>query len=305
VLDASSDCASRQSHTRVLVEMSATQIENGLFRERHWRDTVVAFHHRNEFLHTLSVGLLALDESGSILAANQAARASLHGLPLSPGQPFSEVFRTRISDFIGESRRSERQRLQDVVGSTYVARVESPQVSPMLRAVSTPRPRAERAHPTEFVAIDPTVAAIVRQTEAAARRKMPILIRGETGTGKEQLARHAHRASGRTGAFVAINCAALPESLVESELFGYSEGAFTGARKGGAVGLFRQADGGTYAALLCTQCNKNITLEQEPLAVADAFGEGSSVLSLIASPKPPKTERKKSFAEAGPDDQTM
>ena len=105
VLDASSDCVSRQSHTRVLVEMSATQIENGLFRERHRRDIVVAFHNRSEFLHTLSVGLLALDESGSILAANQAARASLHGLPLSPGQPFSEVFRTHISDFIGESRR--------------------------------------------------------------------------------------------------------------------------------------------------------------------------------------------------------
>ena len=69
--------------------------------------------------------------------------------------------------------------------------------------------------------------------------------------------------------------------------------------------MFRQADGSTYAALVCTQCNKTITLEQEPLAVADAFGEGSSVLSLIASPNPPKTERKKSFAEAGPDDQTM
>ena len=245
VLDASSDCVSRQSHTRVLVEMSATQIENGLFRERHRRDIVVAFHHRSEFLHTLSVGLLALDESGSILAANQAARASLHGLPLSPGQPFSEVFRTRISDFIGKGRVSERQRLQDVVGSTYVARVESPQFSLMQRAVLAPMPPAQQLRSTEFVAIDPTVAAIVRQTEAAARRKMPILIRGETGTGKEQLARHAHRASGRTGAFVAINCAALPESLVESELFGYSEGAFTGARKGGAVGLFRQADGGT------------------------------------------------------------
>jgi sigma-54 dependent transcriptional regulator, acetoin dehydrogenase operon transcriptional activator AcoR len=61
VLDASCDCVSRQSHTRVLVEMSATQIENGLFRERHWRDIVVAFHNRSEFLHTLSVGLLALD----------------------------------------------------------------------------------------------------------------------------------------------------------------------------------------------------------------------------------------------------
>jgi transcriptional regulator with PAS, ATPase and Fis domain len=74
---------------------------------------------------------------------------------------------------------------------------------------------------------------------------MPILICGETGTGKEELARHAHRASGRAGSFVAINCAALPETLIESELFGYSEGAFTGARKGGSAGLFKQADGGT------------------------------------------------------------
>ncbi|HVD84796.1 MAG TPA: sigma 54-interacting transcriptional regulator, partial [Bradyrhizobium sp.] len=76
-------------------------------------------------------------------------------------------------------------------------------------------------------------------------RKMPILIRGETGTGKEQLARHAHAASGRTGAFVPVNCAALPESLIEAELFGYADGAFTGARRGGAVGLVKEADGGT------------------------------------------------------------
>jgi hypothetical protein len=69
--------------------------------------------------------------------------------------------------------------------------------------------------------------------------------------------------------------------------------------------MFRQADGGTYAGLVCTQCNKTITLEQEPLAAADQFGEGANVLSLIGSPKPPKAERKKSFAEAGPDDQTM
>lgn len=74
---------------------------------------------------------------------------------------------------------------------------------------------------------------------------MPILIRGETGTGKEQLARHAHAASGRTGAFVPVNCAALPESLIEAELFGYADGAFTGARRGGATGLIREADGGT------------------------------------------------------------
>jgi transcriptional regulator of acetoin/glycerol metabolism len=98
---------------------------------------------------------------------------------------------------------------------------------------------------SSFIARDPTVRAIVRQVETASARKMPILIRGETGTGKEQLARHAHAASGRTGSFVPVNCAALPESLIEAELFGYADGAFTGARCGGAVGLVKEADGGT------------------------------------------------------------
>jgi transcriptional regulator of acetoin/glycerol metabolism len=98
---------------------------------------------------------------------------------------------------------------------------------------------------SSFIARDPTVRAIIRQVETAAARKMPILIRGETGTGKEQLARHAHAASGRTGAFVPVNCAALPESLIEAELFGYADGAFTGARRGGAIGLVKEADGGT------------------------------------------------------------
>lgn len=68
---------------------------------------------------------------------------------------------------------------------------------------------------------------------------------------------------------------------------------------------FRQADGGAYAALVCSVCNKNITLEQEPLAAADQFGEGSHILSLIGSPKPPKSERKKPFSESGPDDPTL
>jgi transcriptional regulator of acetoin/glycerol metabolism len=98
---------------------------------------------------------------------------------------------------------------------------------------------------SSFVARDPTVRAIVRQVETAAVRKMPILIRGETGTGKEQLARHAHATSRRTGAFVPVNCAALPESLIEAELFGYASGAFTDARRDGAIGLVQEADGGT------------------------------------------------------------
>ena len=69
--------------------------------------------------------------------------------------------------------------------------------------------------------------------------------------------------------------------------------------------MFRQPDGGAYAALVCTVCNKNITLEQEPLADANKFGDGSHILNLLGSPKPPKTERPKSFDDASSDDPTL
>ncbi|PLU64762.1 sigma-54-dependent Fis family transcriptional regulator, partial [Sinorhizobium medicae] len=72
-----------------------------------------------------------------------------------------------------------------------------------------------------------------------------ILVQGETGTGKEHLARAIHEGSGLKGQFVAINCAAIPEQLIESELFGYLPGAFTGASAKGRKGLIEQADGGT------------------------------------------------------------
>jgi transcriptional regulator of acetoin/glycerol metabolism len=126
--------------------------------------------------------------------------------------------------------------------STHPSRELPPKAARRLSKAAQPG----RGLPTvDFVADDPVVARIVRQVESAARRNMPMLIRGETGNGKEQLARHAHAASGRRGAFVPVNCAALPESLIEAELFGYAGGAFTGARRGGSVGLVKEADSGT------------------------------------------------------------
>ena len=242
VLDASSDCRSRQDHTRVLVAMAAAQIENGIFREHHRSDILIAFHNRPEYLHTLSAGLLAMDPGGMVLAANTRARFLLQGLPATRGRHFTDLFRTPFGDLMVAFRHDARQSLEDRVGSTFAARIENLRPAHPVAIRAAP---AEARKPVAFVAEDPTVAAAVRQIEAASPRKLPILIRGETGTGKEEVARHAHAASGRAGHFVPVNCAALPDTLVEAELFGHAEGAFTGARRGGAPGLVREADGGT------------------------------------------------------------
>lgn len=242
VLDASSDCHSRQQHTRALVSMAATQIENGLFRDQYRAHVVLAFHNRAEYLHTLSAGLMAFDADGAILAANPRARLFLQGLPTAAGGRFEAIFRQSFGAFIEAGRQLPQSRLQDRAGSVFVAQLEHLSPPPKTRAVPS---KPVGAATPGFVASDPAVAAVLRHVEAAAQRALPILIRGETGTGKEQLARHAHAASGRRGAFVPVNCAALPETLVEAELFGHAEGAFTGARRGGAPGLVTQAHGGT------------------------------------------------------------
>jgi transcriptional regulator with PAS, ATPase and Fis domain len=185
-----------------------------------------------------------------VLAANTQARFLLQGLPVTRGRRVEDLFRTPFADLLRASRDNERLRLEDRVGSLFAARLENVRVvrpgavsasaaSPAAAPLAPPSPRLG------FVAEDPVVAEALQRLEQAARRKLPLLLCGETGTGKEQFARHAHAASLRRGAFVAVNCAALPETLAEAELFGHAEGAFTGARRGGAVGLVAEADGGT------------------------------------------------------------
>lgn len=99
---------------------------------------------------------------------------------------------------------------------------------------------------SDLISQDPYFLQSIELAQQYAKSEATILITGDSGTGKELLAQSIHHASSRAGApFVAINCASFPESILESELFGYEEGAFTGAKKNGKVGLIEAAHNGT------------------------------------------------------------
>ncbi len=97
----------------------------------------------------------------------------------------------------------------------------------------------------DLIGTSPAITAVKKMAQKAAGSLSNVLIEGESGTGKELIAQSIHRASRPQGPFIAINCGAITRELLQSELFGYEEGAFTGARKGGQPGKFELADGGT------------------------------------------------------------
>lgn len=262
-LDASSYFESRQRHTQALVQMACTHIEKQLLLHQMRERLVLAVHPRAEFLGTLSAGLLAFDAQGRLVAFNARARDLLSGLEVNSGTPFEQLFDAPYELFVAGLRHGGERRVRDAMGSELIASCvhvppralpRSPATKPPPRAHAAPARAPDRnplpptprpAQRADFVADDPAVIAALTTVEAALRLKVPLLVLGETGTGKELLARHAHRLSGRTGGFVAVNCGALPAELFEAELFGYVGGAFTGARREGSVGLIASADGGT------------------------------------------------------------
>jgi transcriptional regulator of acetoin/glycerol metabolism len=127
-------------------------------------------------------------------------------------------------------------------------------VAPPMRAKPARIPPAQQHEPRvnrfaglhKLAGTDPTLIKNVKRLMTVGDLNLPILLRGETGSGKDVFARAIHAASSRSRSnYVALNCAAMPESLIDAELFGYEAGAFTGARREGSKGLIVQADGGT------------------------------------------------------------
>ena len=120
------------------------------------------------------------------------------------------------------------------------------QVEIQIRKEMTDKGLNAHYHFNDIIHDSPEIDYVIEKAKKFASVSSNILIEGETGTGKELFAQSIHNASTRcNGPFVAVNCAALPENLLESELFGYVEGAFTGTAKGGKTGLFELAHKGT------------------------------------------------------------
>jgi transcriptional regulator of acetoin/glycerol metabolism len=265
VLDASvvgsHDTRSSQMHTMALVNTSARLIEKCLFLRRCQPYRILRFHSRPEFVNLLHDAALALADDGTIVAADDMAVALLavQGRGALVGSQVSDLFDVGEAELAQLA--STRQTLfpaRDLrLGRRFFISLVPAQRSAQLIEVPRGRRSSEKIHITPIAR--PAVmslgdlagddADMLRNVRAASRvvdSQVPMLIQGPTGSGKEAFAKAVHLASSRASrAFVAVNCGAFTESLIESELFGYRPGAFTGARKEGARGYILQSSGGT------------------------------------------------------------
>jgi transcriptional regulator of acetoin/glycerol metabolism len=251
-----------QTHVMALVHLSAKLIEKCLFLRHFQRSSVLRFHARPEFVNLQHDGALALASDATVIAADEMALRLLGVAQRRDliGRRIDEIFDMRaeeIMDPVAPSAVGLWPVRDALLGRRYFASLsnESTDVGFSKYRIPSPRgpdvlqltpPEATKDMPTleDLAGEDPQMLRIVRSARRVAGSAVSVMIQGATGTGKELFARALHMASARAP-FVALNCAAIPESLIESELFGYKSGAFTGARREGMKGTILQASGGT------------------------------------------------------------
>ena len=264
VLDISGDCRVAHRHTLGLVQLSTQLLEKRLFEAHFARAIIVGIHPRPECVGTLQEGLLALNAEGALLGMTPLACSMLDGLAVVVGKSgFGSFSRLGFGSFIDRCSRTpysiQAIELRDrrviyarlLSAPTCQTMVENPRRKAMPENTGHEQPSAPAAR-TDRITLrslgtgDPCLQRALDRAMRIAGKDIPLIIQGESGVGKELFAQAFHNSGPRaSGPFVALNSAAIPENLIESELFGYVGGAFTGARREGARGKIVQADGGT------------------------------------------------------------
>lgn len=252
ILNISGIQTSCHPHTFGLIRATAQMIENRLFLTRHGADVRLHFHPLAEGIGTLAEGVMAINHDGWLVGANPAGLALL-------SRRSDDISRVRIDQLLGLGidalidwvRRRADEPLFIPLGANrgLFVRVEMsrhPVVVPTSRVSDLPATKPSPDALQQLDTGDARMAGAVSRARRVMDKAIPLLIFGESGVGKELFAKAVHQSGSRKdGPFVAVNCAALPENLIEAELFGYASGAYTGARKEGSPGRIREANGGT------------------------------------------------------------
>jgi len=213
--------------------------------------------HLQTLLDKIPDPILDIDQHGFIITVNTAARCLMDGFAVSiEGQHIDQYIDQSFQAMVNSSSSDfslsflEHSYIADI--TTIFSEDNASGVILTLRSMNrigkhiALMQSREQGEFHNIIGENTAIRLLKTQTLRFSELELPVLISGETGTGKELLARALHNASSRADApFLAINCAALPENLLESELFGYASGAFTGAQKGGKPGLFELANTGT------------------------------------------------------------
>ena len=211
-------------------------------------------------VETMEEGALLISSNGEIRHINKLAKIYLHLDEPKLGEMLLQDVKEVAENTVKTHRNNIREIHRTVDDFQFLLQVKSLYVNEsdgdVLCIISPFSQIQEQINQTEgdtngienqLVFADKKMRELVSQATVTARHNTNVLITGESGTGKELFARLIHAKSSRKdGPFVAMNCAAIPESLMESELFGYEEGAFTGARKGGKIGKIQLAHKGTF-----------------------------------------------------------
>lgn len=264
VLAAYGTTPAAHSHTLGFIRTVAVMIENRMLEREMCSEIVVHLHPVAEYIGTIKQGIAVFGTQGKLLASNSAARSILRiDVDKAPDTHFKDVF----------CRSFTLQTLLDKAyaigsGHFHVALADGREIAltasvgASSHPVSAPSPKArpfttdagqERTGGTgtdlmlsDLDLGDPVMHRAIIKASMILGSDIPLLVEGESGVGKEVFTAAFHNSGPRSsGPFIAVNCAAIPEGLIESELFGYEEGAFTGAKRKGYQGKLLQADGGT------------------------------------------------------------
>ena len=251
VLDASAmespDDRRSQHLVLQMVQSAARMAEDANFLHEFEHHHVLKLARRRDFLEVSADGMVVLDETGRIVAISPSLREQ-GALVAALGRSVEEVFDYRFEQVADAARQGGYPLAMRHLptGTQCFALVRPPRRRPSAAPAQASSAMAGADALQAIAGHDPQMQTNVRQALRVLDKGLAILLHGESGSGKEAFAKAMHEASARRARpFVAVNCAAIPETLIESELFGYREGAFTGARTKGARGKIAQAHGGT------------------------------------------------------------